>query len=172
MERSLTVLLPVHNAQTTLGANVHQILEVLSDLSQEFEVVIVDDGSADATSEVAAELASRFPQVRAVRHGRRQGHQAAVRTGVAHSRGELIVVEQGGAACALAEIGRQWRRDAARLAHSLPVPPPTSAERRPAPQRFPAGFTVVPRDGLDPPAGRRPSRPNFLARLREFALGE
>ena len=63
---SLSVLLPVKNAQATLAATVQEILDVAADLSEQFELLIIDDGSSDATSEIATELTQNYPQVRAV----------------------------------------------------------------------------------------------------------
>ena len=80
MEYSLSALLPVHNAQATLAATVHEFLEILPEVTPRFEVVIADDGSTDATIEVADELATCYPQVSAVRHARRLGRVAAIRT--------------------------------------------------------------------------------------------
>ena len=50
MPNSLSVLLPVKNAQATLAATVQEILDVAADLSERFELLILDDGSSDAGS--------------------------------------------------------------------------------------------------------------------------
>jgi glycosyltransferase involved in cell wall biosynthesis len=92
LERSLTVLLPVHDAQDTLADTVAEVLDTASDLTDRFELVIIDDGSTDATSEVADELVRHYPQVRAVRHARPLGREAALSTGLAQSHGEVVVV--------------------------------------------------------------------------------
>ena len=60
-----------------------------------FEIVFVDDGSADATAEVIAHLASVDPRVRLVRHARRCGKSQAVRTGVLAARAPWIATMDG-----------------------------------------------------------------------------
>jgi glycosyltransferase involved in cell wall biosynthesis len=95
LSRSLTVLLPVHDVQSTLTQTVTDVLDAAADLTDRFEVLIIDDGSADATSEVAHELARHYPQIRTVRHGRRLGREAAVRTGLSQTRGDVMLVREG-----------------------------------------------------------------------------
>jgi glycosyltransferase involved in cell wall biosynthesis len=58
------VLLPVYNATRNLEPAVGEILDVLPDLCNRFQVCLFDDGSTDDTSDTAYELAARYPQVR------------------------------------------------------------------------------------------------------------
>ena len=95
LTRSLTVLLPVRDAQSTLAATVAEVLEMASDLNERFEVVIIDDGSTDATSEVAWELTRHYPQVRTLRSKRPMGQESALRAGLAQSRGDVVFVRDG-----------------------------------------------------------------------------
>ena len=88
VQRLLSVLLPVKDAQATLAASVHEILDVATDSGEQFELLIIDDGSTDATSEVAHELTRHYPQIRVVRHGTSLGREAAIRTGLQRSQGE------------------------------------------------------------------------------------
>lgn len=131
MQRSLSVLLPVKNAQATLDQAVHEILEVVADSSEKFELLIIDDGSTDATSEVAHELRRHYPQIRVVRHGTARGREAAIRTGLERSRGEVVML-----------------RDDER------------------------GFSLLERPQAKPAAASRPGRPNYLSRLKNFAMDE
>jgi cellulose synthase/poly-beta-1,6-N-acetylglucosamine synthase-like glycosyltransferase len=92
VQRLLSVLLPVKDAQATLADSVHEILDVAADSGDRFELLIIDDGSTDATSEVAHELTRHYPQVRVVRHGTPLGREAAIRTGLQRSQGEAVLL--------------------------------------------------------------------------------
>ncbi len=96
MNRSLTVLLPVRNAQSTLAATVSRVLEMASDLSERFELLIIDDSSSDATAEVIRELSRQYPQIRTLRHSQPMGEDAAVRAAFALSQGDVVVVRGEG----------------------------------------------------------------------------
>jgi glycosyltransferase involved in cell wall biosynthesis len=57
-------------------------LEVLRELCDDYEVIIVDDGSSDASGAVIDSLAAAYPEVRVVRHDRNRGYGAALRSGI------------------------------------------------------------------------------------------
>ena len=97
LESSLTVLLPVQDAQATLTETVEEVLEAAADLTDRFELLIIDDGSADATGEIAHELTRHYPQIRTIRHARPMGREAALRSGLAESRGEVVFVRDADA---------------------------------------------------------------------------
>jgi dolichol-phosphate mannosyltransferase len=88
----------VKDAQATLSTSVHDILDLATDTVDRFELLIIDDGSTDATGEVAHELTRHYPQVRVLRHGTSLGLEAAIRTGLNRSQGEVVVMrdERGG----------------------------------------------------------------------------
>lgn len=92
MNQTLSVVLPVHNAETTLTRQVRDLLELLADWQTRFEILIVDDGSTDQTPECAQELAREYPQLRLLRNGRRQGKYSAIRRGLRSSQGEVVLV--------------------------------------------------------------------------------
>jgi glycosyltransferase involved in cell wall biosynthesis len=92
VQRSLSVLLPVKDAQATLSDSVHEILDVVADSGDRFEVLIIDDGSTDATNEVAHELTRHYPQIRLLRHHTPLGREEAIRTGLKQSQGEVVLL--------------------------------------------------------------------------------
>ncbi len=108
MERSLTVLLPVENAQATLAGNVRRLLEVLPELTDSFEILILDDGSTDATIEVADELSSRYPQIRVARNSTPRGRTRAIQYGIRKSQGEFVLLIDEDSNLPVDEIGRLW----------------------------------------------------------------
>ena len=108
MDLSLSVVLPVHNAETTLTHRISELLEVLPEVSSRFEILIVDDGSTDHTEEIAHELARCFPQLRVVRHHRRCGDAAATQTGMAHTSGDVVFVQDETSDISAADIRGLW----------------------------------------------------------------
>jgi glycosyltransferase involved in cell wall biosynthesis len=109
VERSLSVLLPVRNVQSTLIDSVLELLEVVPELTPRFELIIIDDGSTDATPEVAGDLAALYPQVQTAFHARSQGRAAAVRTGLGRSTGDVIFLRDEDCHLAADEIRKLWR---------------------------------------------------------------
>lgn len=87
----LSVVLPAYNEEPNVEAVVRQALEVLPALADEFEVLVVDDGSTDATAAVAQTLVDEHhPRVRLLRHDRNQGYGAALRTGFGSARHDYV----------------------------------------------------------------------------------
>lgn len=93
MDPSLSVILPVHNAQMRLVERVDTLLEIVPDLTSCFDLMIVDDGSTDQTVELAHELARRYPQVRVLRHPLQHGPTVAVEMGLRQSTGQIVFVQ-------------------------------------------------------------------------------
>lgn len=85
----LSVVIPVFNEEKTL----FRVVERVAVIPHLLEIVIVDDASTDGTDQTIAVLASRFPQVVSVRHAQNAGKTAALRTGFALTRGEIVIVQ-------------------------------------------------------------------------------
>ncbi len=108
MDLSLSVVWPVHNAQHTLAADVHKLLEVLPDITSRFEILIVDDGSTDQTEEIAHELSLQYPQLRVTRHQTRRGPSAAIETGMTQTTGDMVFVHDEATEIRTSELRALW----------------------------------------------------------------
>ena len=75
---SLSLVLPAHNEAANLGPVVERALEVLPRYAADFEIIVVDDGSRDATPRIADALAAADDRVRAIHHPRNRGYGAAL----------------------------------------------------------------------------------------------
>jgi Glycosyl transferase family 2 len=105
---SLSLLLPVCNAQRGLETQVERVLDLLPELSDRFDVVIIDDGSTDETHEVAADLARRYPQVGVVRHSVQRGVEEAIKTGLGSSTADVVMVHASDAPLDSATLANLW----------------------------------------------------------------
>jgi glycosyltransferase involved in cell wall biosynthesis len=88
----LSVILPVYNESDTIEQLIPEIIQTLNAHQDRFEVIAVDDGSNDETSQVLWELKQSFPdQLRVARHLYNRGNGAALRSGSRIARGEILV---------------------------------------------------------------------------------
>lgn len=109
----LSYFFPAHNEEANIEGLVAEALETLPSLAERFEIIAVDDGSRDATGRLADDLAARHPGVvRAVHHPVNLGYGAALRSGFAAARYDLIAFTDGDRQFKVADIGRLTARSA------------------------------------------------------------
>jgi hypothetical protein len=109
LNKSLTVVLPVYNGEKRLRKSVHEILELASELTSKFGVLIVDDGSSDATYEVAEELAARYPQVSVRRNRHRSGLGPTMDYVQRRVRSDAVIMHDGASPIDAGEMRSLWR---------------------------------------------------------------
>lgn len=85
----LSVVIPVFNEERTIA----RVVERVAVVPHLLEIVIVDDASTDGTPRIISALSGRFPQIVSTRHARNAGKTAALRTGFALTRGEIVIVQ-------------------------------------------------------------------------------
>jgi hypothetical protein len=108
LHRSLSVVLPLSNAGKALAQNVLQLVEVLSDLTERFEVLLVDEGGSEHATEVAYELAAEYPQVRVVRRAVPVDRRPAAEGVGARPPGKVVLIQQPHNPLRPSEVRRLW----------------------------------------------------------------
>jgi glycosyltransferase involved in cell wall biosynthesis len=93
---NISVFFPAYNDAPSLPSLVAKTFEILSQVADEFELIVVNDGSFDNTAEVLAQLAERFaPHMRVVTHDQNRGYGGALRSGFAAASKEWVFYTDG-----------------------------------------------------------------------------
>jgi glycosyltransferase involved in cell wall biosynthesis len=86
----LSVVIPVYNEEATLARVVDRVAAVACDK----QIIVIDDCSTDRTAQTIAELKTRYGSLlQALRHEKNRGKGAAIRTGLAAVRGDVIIIQ-------------------------------------------------------------------------------
>jgi polyisoprenyl-phosphate glycosyltransferase len=86
----LSVVAPIYNEEELVEAFVKRACAAVADYT--FELVLVNDGSADSTPALLDRLAAEDPRVRVIHLSRNFGHQAALTAGLEHARGDVVAM--------------------------------------------------------------------------------
>ena len=92
---SLSVFFPCHNEQDNIGPLVDRTLAVLEQFSDDYEVILVNDGSTDGTAVLADQLAADHDVVRVVHHQTNKGYGRALQSGFRAAAKEYVFYTDG-----------------------------------------------------------------------------
>jgi glycosyltransferase involved in cell wall biosynthesis len=88
---SFSVVIPCFNEEAAVEGTVRDICEALRDAGA-YELVVVDDGSTDATGDILARLTEDVSELVVVRHDTNRGYGAALKSGIRRAESEIIVI--------------------------------------------------------------------------------
>ena len=88
----LSLVMPARNEEGCIGTTLERFTKSLSDAGIPYEIVVVDDGSTDATPDILRALAARLPGIVPVTNTGRHGFGMAVRWGIEHASGEAVAI--------------------------------------------------------------------------------
>ena len=87
---TMSVIFPAFNEEGNIRRTVEEAVKVLSKVAISWEIIIVDDGSSDATIAICNDLKARYPEVEVIRHGQNRGYGAALKSGIMTAKYDLI----------------------------------------------------------------------------------
>lgn len=95
--RSISAFFPAYNDGGTIASMVVSALLTLQELVDDYEVIVVDDGSSDYTGWLLDGLAHQYNRLRVIHHSRNRGYGGALRTGLANATKEWAFYTDGDA---------------------------------------------------------------------------
>jgi glycosyltransferase involved in cell wall biosynthesis len=103
--KSISIFFPAYNDGGTIASMVVMALKTLKQYTNDYEVIVVNDGSKDYTGEVLGELEKQFDRVKIVLHEQNKGYGSALITGFKSCSKELIFYTDGDAQYDVRELG-------------------------------------------------------------------
>lgn len=90
-KRLISIVVPAYNEEEALPLFYEQLLAVLEELPDSYEIIFVNDGSSDKTAAILNQLAAENPAVHPLHFSRNFGHQAALSAGLQQSKGDYTI---------------------------------------------------------------------------------
>lgn len=88
----ISVIVPVFNEESNLLVLHERLVNVITGITNQYEIIFVNDGSKDNSLTVIKTLAQQFPQIKYIDFSKNFGHQLAVFAGLEHASGNAIVI--------------------------------------------------------------------------------
>lgn len=104
LQEGLSVFFPAYNEEGNIEALTLATLSVLQQIADDYEVIIVNDGSRDRTGPIAETLAQQYVHVRVVHHSKNRGYGAALQSGFRHATKDLVFYTDGDRQFNIADI--------------------------------------------------------------------
>jgi dolichyl-phosphate beta-glucosyltransferase len=102
----ISVVIPAYNEEARLEPTIHETISYFRSRGVEAEVIVVDDGSRDTTSDLVRRLAANFGEIRLIRLAKNRGKGHAVRSGVVNAGGQLVLFADADGSTPISEIER------------------------------------------------------------------
>ena len=91
---SISVICPFYNEAQIIECAVRKLLEQLGAMGDDWELIVVNDGSTDGSEEIVQKVVDEHPKLRLLGYPHNRGRGRALRTGIAAARGDIIVTTE------------------------------------------------------------------------------
>ena len=91
MDKKISVVVSVYNEEKSLDEFYREAKRIFADLSWDYELIFVNDGSQDGSLDILRRLAGQDPLVKVINFSRNFGHEAAMIAGIDYARGDGVV---------------------------------------------------------------------------------
>jgi len=108
--QGISAFFPAYNDGGTIASMVLAAILVLQSLTDDYEVIVVNDGSSDYTKDILDELERRYEKVRVIHHERNKGYGGALRTGFATASKDFIFYTDGDAQYDVRDLPSLWEQ--------------------------------------------------------------
>lgn len=100
----ISVVIPAYNEERRLPSTLESVHAFLHEHYQDFEIIVVDDGSIDKTIDVVDDFAKHHQGIRLLSYSPNQGKGYAIRTGVMQATGDLVLIDDADGSSPIAEV--------------------------------------------------------------------
>ena len=118
----ISIVIPVHNESHVISETLKETIQVVLGISQQYEILIIDDGSSDGTWETVSAISQHNHNIKMIRFSRNFGKEAAVLAGLKFSRGKAVVVMDGDLQhppTVLQEMFHRWQEEGYHVVHGV-----------------------------------------------------
>ncbi|MBI3008789.1 MAG: glycosyltransferase family 2 protein, partial [Candidatus Omnitrophica bacterium] len=95
IKESITVFFPLYNDEATVEKLVNDTLSLLKSITNDYELILVNDGSIDNTGAICSRLANKNAKIRVIQHEKNKGYGAALKAGFTNATKELVFYTDG-----------------------------------------------------------------------------
>lgn len=107
---SLSIFFPCYNDRGTIASMVLEARRVAQKLTNDFEIIVIDDGSTDGSRDLLSELRHKVPELKLIFHEQNKGYGSALRSGFRAATKDLIFYTDGDAQYDVRELPLLWEK--------------------------------------------------------------
>ena len=111
---SLSIFFPCYNDKGTIATLVWEAKAVAEKLTDDFEVIVIDDDSSDGSRDLLLELQKNWPDLKLVFHKKNHGYGGALRSGFKAASKDVVFYTDGDGQYDVHELPRLWENDMTR----------------------------------------------------------